>query len=56
MQERERTTQVVIYVPRTILDEIDAAVGRAGEKRSAWIVEACRERLERERVDAARQA
>lgn len=56
MNERKtRTTQVVIYVPQSLLDRVDDAVARADERRSGWIVEAVRQRLERERQEGERR-
>ena len=39
---------VMVYMTPEELERLDAAVG-AENSRSAWIVEACREKLDRER-------
>jgi metal-responsive CopG/Arc/MetJ family transcriptional regulator len=47
--QQERPVQVVVYVPSNVLDRLDAHVGRG--ERSAWIVDAIRDKMIRETLD-----
>lgn len=47
----ERTRQVVVFIPETLLEEVDGLVRavRPRTSRRSWLVEAIREKVERDR-------
>jgi len=49
--EEEKQRQVVVFVPESLLSEVDALVKtvRPRTSRRAWLVEAIREKVERDR-------
>ena len=48
-EQDEKATQITVYFPPSVLAEIAEELKRTGKSRSQWIVEAAREKLERER-------
>lgn len=49
--DEEKQRQVVVFVPESLLEEVDALVKtvRPRTSRRAWLVEAIREKVERDR-------